>query len=232
MESGYSHLAVKIKHLGKWIADAFFPEYCLGCKREGTLFCDQCREKILPFPLHRLLEENFFVDAFYSYADPRIRALLAAYKFESKRSLENIFEMAVRRGIEKTATWIPGEPVLLVPIPLHKRRQRERGFNQSLELAKFLSAHFPEGTVVTTLLKRIRPTKQQSALPKTARAENVANCFYSEPITIKEKRIACVLVDDVVTSGETLRAAKEALVSAGYTVLGAWTFAYGGDDVQ
>ncbi len=111
-------------------------------------------------------------------------------------------------------TWLHGHPNLLVmPVPLHPRRLRERGFNQSLLLAE---------TVATTLdarldfssLKRIRYTQPQTELGSEERKKNVRKAFgVSNRDAVKGR--AVVLVDDVATTGSTLNECARTLRRAG-----------------
>jgi ComF family protein len=112
------------------------------------------------------------------------------------------------------------EGVFLVPIPLGRRRQRSRGYNQSECLARALedSSGLP---VRPTVLRRIRETPTQTALTPEARRANVAGAFAAA----EADGVACVLVDDVFTTGATLVAAAVALRAAGASRIDAVTFA-------
>ena len=100
----------------------------------------------------------------------------------------------------------------VLPVPLSRERLRQRGFNQSLELARSLAP----GRVRHDLLLRLRDTPAQSALPRTARLRNVRGAFGVAPGQREQlwgRRV--LLVDDVMTSGATLYAAAQALRRAG-----------------
>jgi len=116
------------------------------------------------------------------------------------------------------------EQAILVPIPLHKRRLRERGFNQSAELAD----HFSRLTGIETvsLLDRPKATWTQSHLPKELRSQNVAGIFTYSGTTQPSKPLAIIL-DDVTTSGSTLTAAGVVLKRAGFPLLWGATIARG-----
>lgn len=95
----------------------------------------------------------------------------------------------------------------LVPIPLHPRREKERGFNQAHELAAAL-AQATAIPLVTALL-RTRATYFQSHLPHELRSQNVADAFHLQEDVRRFRTL--LLVDDVTTSGATLSAAAQAL---------------------
>jgi competence protein ComFC len=104
---------------------------------------------------------------------------------------------------------------VFIPIPLHPRRQRERGFNQSALLAEALSRDTK--IPVADILVRHKSTWAQSSLPPELRAANIKNSFslketYFDDIPIGRRLV--ILVDDVTTSGSTLRSAADALFPA------------------
>ncbi|NNG16284.1 MAG: ComF family protein [Gemmatimonadales bacterium] len=112
------------------------------------------------------------------------------------------------------------EGVFLVPIPLGRRRQRSRGYNQSEHLARALGEVWGL-PIRPTMLRRIRETPTQTALTPEARRANVAEAFAGAGANGD----ACVLVDDVFTTGATLAAAAAALSAAGASRIDAVTFA-------
>jgi ComF family protein len=97
---------------------------------------------------------------------------------------------------------------IAVPVPLHPRRQRARGFNQATALAQQL------GLEVVSALKRVRPTVSQTDLPAARRHANVRNAFAMRR-RIDVRGLCVVLVDDVSTTGATLEACARVLLQAG-----------------
>ncbi|MDP3646427.1 MAG: hypothetical protein Q8R25_05050 [bacterium] len=110
--------------------------------------------------------------------------------------------------------------ILLIPIPLHKKRAHERGFNQIGLVLSRLSVEFRDGTLATLvpdLLARARETKQQTRLSRSERLSNVAGAFeVIDPVRVKDTHI--FLIDDVTTTGATLVNAATPLRRAGATV--------------
>ena len=121
----------------------------------------------------------------------------------------------------RSAPWV--EPALdaadfVLPMPLSRQRLAERGFNQSLLLARALAP----GRVDAGLLLRTRHTPPQSALERAERLRNVRGAFAVEPLRAREVAGRQVLlVDDVMTSGASLHAAAEVLLAAGAAAVSA-----------
>lgn len=106
----------------------------------------------------------------------------------------------------------PLRPSLLVPVPLHPNRRRDRGYNQSALLARELAARSGKNIVVDQLL-RDRDTAPQVDLPGDRRRSNVEKAFRWRGENLRGE--AVLLVDDVCTTGATLSACAEALRQAG-----------------
>ena len=113
------------------------------------------------------------------------------------------------------------DPPILVPVPLHHHRRRQRGYNQAELLAQGLAkglARRTEGArtlrVETRCLRRLRPTLPQTGLDPRTRLDNVRGAFViAYPECIRKKNV--LLVDDVMTTGATVSACAKALKRAG-----------------
>ena len=137
-------------------------------------------------------------------------ALIAQYKFHGQAGWARVFATLMR-----STPWV--EPTLddaelVLPMPLARERLAERGFNQSLQLARLLAPGDADGT----LLLRMRHTSAQAELDRRGRIANVKGAFALDPLRadqVRGKRV--VLVDDVMTSGASLHAAARTLRDAG-----------------
>jgi ComF family protein len=143
--------------------------------------------------------------------DERAASVVHALKYRGARR-------AAAALAAEIAASLPSEPPpgLVVEVPLHPARHRERGYNQAALLASALSrlvgAPWAEGIV-----RRVRATRTQTALDPAARARNVAGAFrVREPAWVKGRRV--LLVDDVATTGATLRECARVLAEAGARV--------------
>lgn len=148
------------------------------------------------------------------WLDEGARRAVHALKYSGWWRIAEALVMPMRGLIEA-----PSEAVY-IPIPLGKRRQRRRGYNQSEALARAMTARLG-GTVDTALLSRTRDTRSQTKLTPDQRAANVSGAF----VSAGELPAHPVLVDDVFTTGATLVAAATALHRAGATSVRAVTFA-------
>jgi ComF family protein len=133
-----------------------------------------------------------------------LRAIVHALKYGGRRSLAAPLAERIRHECADALI----EADVLVPVPLHRRRRRARGFNQAEELARGL------GLPVGGALKRVRPTASQTGLPAAQRHRNVREAFRLRwRASVRGLRV--VLVDDVCTTGATLEACARVLREAG-----------------
>jgi ComF family protein len=116
-------------------------------------------------------------------------------------------------------------PDAVVPVPLHRKRLRARGYDQALELAKPLARALAL-PLRADLLRRTRATAAQSSLQAAERSRNLVDAFAIPPLRRDESLPShIVLVDDVMTTGATLHAAARTLLAAGATRVDAWACA-------
>jgi ComF family protein len=139
--------------------------------------------------------------------DYPVDQLITAFKFRGDLAagdaLCTVLLDALRRGAEP--------PDLLLPVPLHRQRLAERGFNQAWEIARQLAREFGWSACVDGLM-RVRPTPAQPGLNAHARRHNVHEAF---SVTREVRGLRVALVDDVVTTGATVRECARVLRDAG-----------------
>ena len=145
-----------------------------------------------------------------------------------KFKYEGYFALARPLGSFMLAAWPRWQhPVdVVVPVPLHAARQRERGYNQSELLAQVMARDL-KWQVEPAALKRVRRTRPQIGLDSAERQANVRGAFETEPAFVEGKRI--LLIDDVHTTGATLGAAADALLAVGAKSVSAYCLASAGD---
>jgi ComF family protein len=150
-----------------------------------------------------------------------VREAIHAFKFGGRRGLANPLG-GLLAGLGLSA--LPGAvPDVLVPVPLHPRRARERGYNQALLLAQRLERAWGVPVVADALL-RAMPTLPQADLDAVARRRNVRDAFaVRRPELIARRHV--VLVDDVLTTGATAGECARTLYRAGAAAVGVLTVA-------
>ncbi|MBG0791079.1 MAG: ComF family protein [Desulfovibrionaceae bacterium] len=179
--------------------------YCPGCGRmsgreqDPPTLCPKCRRK--PPPWSRL--------HFHGRYDGPLRDLILSYKFNGFFGHARLLADLADRAFGKNGGPVPD---VIVPVPLHRLRLVRRGFNQSAELSRMLAKtlHRP---VLKNGLSRIRYTVPQTRLDRHERRANIKNAFAADPAQVRDKRV--LLVDDVYTTGSTLRECARTLQRAG-----------------
>lgn len=143
--------------------------------------------------------------------DDHYQKLIHRFKYGKKLPLGKRLAESLGRVVSETRSFTNYD--LVIPVPLHRTRQRERGFNQSGVLAEGISKATGV-SLVKDLLKRKRNTKDQTYLNALQRAENVKGAFVvKEPDRIEGRTV--ILVDDVMTTGATLNECATILCEAG-----------------
>jgi ComF family protein len=201
-------------------ARLLWPARCAGCDgfvAERCSFCDRCAEGLLPLgqacPRCALPDRRCscrvapppFVaaQAVFLYGDVISQALLR-FKHGGRVDLARPLGQLLRPFLQTSAGAI-------VPVPLHPRRLRARGFNQALELVRAARPHVP---LWVDVLRRRRDTPSLGHLSPDARRALVADAFFvRDPRRVAGKRL--LLVDDVMTTGATAAACTQTLIEAG-----------------
>lgn len=149
----------------------------------------------------------------------RMKAAIHALKYDRLHPAARGLGRMLAQAIAKLATEAPGE-MLVVPVPLHRSKYAERGFNQARSLAvhalKVLGKTHPQWrlTLASRTLMRLRSTTSQAGLTPRQRRLNVRGAFeVPNPAAVSKKHI--LLIDDIFTTGSTARASAQALLRAG-----------------
>ncbi len=211
--------------LARQVLDATFPPRCAGCGARAQWLCPACLRRIERLPLPQCAGCDVplspadghhcsrrgpvgVVCAGGIYAGP-LREAIHALKYQGRHGIGATLAGLLAPSLRACGA----EGDLLVPVPLHPRRERERGYNQASILAAELS-DLLAWPVADDLLRRIRPTAQQTRMNgRDERRANVQGAFAATPGALAGGRVW--LVDDVYTTGATLAAAAQALRAAG-----------------
>lgn len=236
MWSSLAKIGDALKTLG---VNIFFPLHCFGCEREGSLACPTCLASI---PEHEYQEcpvcrrpyqkngavcrdcrSKTCLDGVFiarPYRHRLLQKLIFAFKYRFITAAADPLATLLAESISHHPIPLPD---LAIPVPLHERRLRYRGFNQAEVLAKKLISLLLPGSgslvlVRTDLLARTRFTKPQMKTDSKAEREaNLAEAFEVNPIETAGPLVgkSIWLIDDVATTGTTLDACAKVLKKAG-----------------
>lgn len=216
-----------LTRLGRTALGLLFPCWCLGCGREGSLICDVCRRQLseikaplcprcgIPQPGGILcagcLNHRHNIDGIRSVFrfEGVMRQAIHQFKYNNLR----VIAAPLARLLGDYLSTHPLTAEVIVPVPLHHRRLRERGYNQSKLLAKELSKITGLPLLKDSLIRQQHSQSQARAASAVERRKNVAGAFICRGDNLKDRSI--MLIDDVATSGATLDACAAALKSAG-----------------
>ncbi len=228
------------------LLDLFFPKRCVGCRQFGSYFCKECITEIKQGDLicpaceklsvggqtHLICKKRFGLNGLWSLGlyEGSLRSAITQLKYKWVRALA---EELTNITIEYWAIYQPflldkikqdyGQGWVIVPVPLSVWRQNWRGFNQSSligqSLSKKLGLDYCEG------LKRIRHTKPQVSLKGYQRKQNIKGAFTTQEGIDFKKYPKILLLDDVWTTGSTMRECGYELKKAGAKQVWAITLA-------
>ncbi|HUG12512.1 MAG TPA: ComF family protein [Opitutaceae bacterium] len=235
---------------GKALRDVLFPPVCVHCARlvEDSRYehlCAVCAARI------DLVAQPHCDTCGYPFAGvmagertcPHCEELVPVFRAGKTAALYRgpmaslVQRLKYHRGeylgadIARIAAAAPGfrdflRGATLVPVPLHHRKERERGFNQTRLIAEAF-ARAAEGAGVVPALQRIVDTQTQTRLDRDARRDNLKNAFAMAPGRSLTPGARIVLVDDIFTTGATLNACASVLRKAGFDNLDVATLAHG-----
>jgi len=228
-----------------WFLNILFPKTCLSCRREGFYVCPECFTKI---PVQRSISchicgkrspDGKTCPQCKANASSKLAGILVASDWNNLLVRQMIYECKYRfiydlaipmagvivAFLETTKVInLQADKLILVPVPLHKRRLSWRGFNQAEAMAIEVGQHL-KIPVVTNLLVRSRHTSPQMDInDKNSRIKNVANAFLLNPdlpdnkkplIAEQMKGEMVILIDDVCTTGSTLNECAKAIKPLG-----------------
>jgi ComF family protein len=187
--------------------------------------CPACGSESAGGTRHQCCHDDSSLNALvspYHYANPLLRGLIKDYKYHGAVDIEKILAALAMAGTRALKTRFP-PTAAVVAMPLHDARERRRGFNQADCLARAVAASL--GLAVIKPLARIRRTGEQASLSPEERQNNCRQAFRCAPVSGN-----IILVDDVVTSGETMEAAAETIKIAGASSVTGFALAHGAGD--
>lgn len=223
------------------LLDFLFPKYCVGCKIFGSYLCANCFTQVsfdthviclvcgkgsIDGLTHPMCRRKYSIDGVVCAVAYRkiIKKLVYVFKYQPYVSdiqhvlLELFYESLIQKELFLR---IVTKESVFIPIPLSSQKLRQRGYNQSLLLAKGLAQKF--NIPVSDSLLRVKHTKPQFGLSKGDRKENMQDAFAFK----KDAPIytTAIIIDDVLTTGATLSEAAKVLKQYGFQQVWGVTFA-------
>lgn len=212
----------ELVYQGFWTAlDWIYPPVCASCGEPGYRLCVNCQSKIRFYKNHtaslhgsglagtnNTVQSQKSVMRILAEYEGVIRECVHALKYGNNHGIGEMFAVWLAEMVQEEG-W---ETDLVVPVPLSQQRLKERGYNQSARIAKPLSLHLQKA-YSPFAIARVRETRSQVGLSVEERRLNVAGAFSAVPAIVRDKRV--LLVDDVITTGSTMRACSEALLAGG-----------------
>ncbi len=230
---------VAMQKFGKFL----YPDVCLYCNGKGEDGLDLCRRcyENLPWITHACMRcasplsgasaavcgacsnRDLYFDSALAplLFDQFVRDAVYQFKFSNKLNYGILLARLLERHIRKQDLTAPD---VLLPVPLHRRRLRKRGFNQALQIARTLNKSL-NSSISFKDVRRIRETHAQMELPAAERYANVRNAFAlrtSKPL-FKGKCVA--VIDDVMTTGSTVNELAKCVKKAGAEKVHVWCVA-------
>jgi ComF family protein len=189
---------------------------CVSCAAEipvcETLFCVVCRARLADGKRICHSKTPLRLASVGRYENKKLRGMVTGLKYRRQTIVLNTLRHLIRRYLHTLQ--YDFSTYVVVPIPLHKKRERERGFNQSLLIAEIVAAELHLPLLREALLKTRSTKPQAKTVDRTERKSNLIGCFE----ILDQKAITgqnILLVDDVCTSGSTLIEAAQTLKASG-----------------
>ncbi len=217
----------RLTKLGGLGLDLLFPRSCVGCGGPGSFLCEPCRNSLptvnpplcprcgIPQSTNEVcpgcLDHPGALDGMRSpyRFDGVVRQAVHKLKYQNLRALaEPLADLLADHVADASVTGS-----VLVPVPLHRRRLRERGYNQSALLARRLGERTGIPVSGDCLIRSRQTPPQARTASVSERRENVAGVFACRDQRLRGERV--LLIDDVATSGATMEACAAALKAAG-----------------
>lgn len=233
----------------RWIdlLDYLFPRFCLNCRFSGSYLCESCREELVLLKMQSCphcrkndlfglfcsakCRANYFFDQLvvcFDYNQPIfVRKLISIFKYKFSEDLAQLFGQYMRTQFAKFLGEIEGyDRFFIVPVPLHQKRYRFRGFNQAELLSKIMITDFEEFMFYCDCLERTEYRPEQAKLSKHERQINLRGSIkLAKNFKDSLKGSSVLLIDDIATTCSTLNECSRALKEAGVNYICCLTLA-------
>lgn len=192
------------------ILNFLFPQKCFSCGEKNEVLCRECLAKIDMPSLPK--EGNLYSSA--DYGDEIVKKAIWMLKYRKVKQLAEPLAELMHQRLPRVALGAKDYPWQIIPIPLSKKRLEERGYNQAELIANHLSQKISAPVISDTLVKTKDTSAQVAVKNRSERLKNLDGAFsIKNPEKIFGKNI--ILIDDVSTTGATIREAQKILKKSG-----------------
>ncbi len=202
-------VAMKLKKLFSYL----IPYTCILCGIKSNCLQDLCKGCYRDLPFYPVQDSG----ALLTYDGPA-PDLILSIKFQHNLSAARVLGELLAEKCQQFYKKNP-HPLAIIPIPLHRDRLKERGFNQALEIARPVAARLGI-PLQTKKIHRIKPTLAQATLPQSKRQSNVSKAF-----SVQTTYQHVAVIDDVYTTGNTMEEFCRTLTMAGVKKIDTWVVA-------
>lgn len=206
-----SILRTTIRRIGAGLLDIVYPPQCAGCGRIDHDLCPYCRAHLSrsnPVLMIRDCPAPLTAAVATARHEGIVREVIQALKYDARPQLGQLLGARAAAALEQT-NW---QVELILPVPLHPLRLRERGYNQSQRIAETVALMSGIPLSESSLL-RTRATRSQVGLSGPERRLNLQDAFVAVGDAVSQRHV--LLIDDVFTTGSTLSACATALYTVG-----------------
>ena len=181
-------------------------ELLLPFSKEVRVFKDENENSILKYYQPRWRGNHI---ALSRYQNPVIQALIAANKYQTNQQAHTLLACLLQQYLNSS----PDTKLVLLPMPLVLRRKHKRGYNQVEVVLEKLPSSYRKN-VYKSYLRKTAFSQPQTDLKRDDRLTNVKGTFYCKSLPIQDKNTTVLIIDDVLTTGATLKEAKRAVKEA------------------
>lgn len=181
------------------IRDILFPPQCADCGRVGMSYCQTCQHDLeqVPYYIKQRTDTSLQALASTCVHTGRIQAAIHALKYYDATYVAPLLAQRLSGGLAQLGWQFD----VIVPVPMHIQRQKQRGYNQAQLIAAEL-ALLVHKSCDASLVRRSRFTRSQVGLNREQRLKNLSGAFEADQTRVAGKRI--LLIDDVLTTGATI----------------------------
>ncbi len=214
-----------MKEIINYILELIYPTTCGICgKICKDALCKKCELRLKKYEINciKKTKKNYYNESLHIFKyEGIIRQKILEYKFQNKSYLYNTFVKILLKN-EKVCNFLKSYDIIL-PVPIHKKRMLNRGYNQTELIAKIIAKNTHLKLETTVLVKK-KNVISQTKLKKMQRKENVKNAFIIQnEKKIKNKKV--LIFDDIYTTGSTVNECAKVLKKAGTNKIGVLTIA-------